>query len=414
MAHDGYSLVVGTTADYIEWIERHGKSDTLFLTARREREKASGRYPPPRHEILADLNQVEQCLELVQSYTDSTRTHVVAVACFDDEALLPAATLAQELALAFPSPEAIRRCLDKETAKQVWRDHGVPCPTATAVSTDVTALDAAGISFPCVLKPHAGSGSERVFLCRTPAQVKQAALKIMAASARGGAEPTAVAESFIDGDEFSCDFVVSDGVVRILRTAGKCMAPDAPLGTALAYMLPASLPTRVRNQVLPAVLCGATEALGISHAICMADFIVKKGDVYLLEISPRIGGDCLPHVLFDAWGIDSIIAAMDFARGTPVKSWLEDTAPLVVGLRIFSPRPGTVVAADTRQLDDDPRVISHHLEGCRGRTVVLPPEDYSSWLLGHVVFQPYNVGDIEDQISEMREHIHIQFEGDQR
>ena len=251
-----------------------------------------------------------------------------------------------------------------------------------------------------------------MFLCHSPEQVRQAARKIIVPSQDGGADTTAVAEAFIDGDEFSCDFVVSDGVVRILRTAGKCMAPDAPLGTALAYILPATLSPVVRNQVLPATLRKATECLGVSRALCMADFMVKDEKVVLLEISPRIGGDCLPHVLFDAWGVDTIAAAMDFARGIPVKSWLAESAPEVVGLRVFSPRAGKVAAVVTRQLDDDPRVISHHLEGCRGRTVVMPPEDYSSWLLGHVIFQPYTSGDTEDQIHELRERIHIHFEDD--
>lgn len=412
MTTDGNILVVGTTADYIDWIELHDEAVTIFLTGKRERKKAVGRYRPPQREILADLNHFDDCLQSVQSYISSTQTRIVAVVCFDDESLVLAAVLAKELGLEFPSPEAVRQCLDKQAAKQVWQGCGVPCPNAISISSDLTECDGAGLPFPCVLKPHSGSGSERVFLCHTSAQARQAAMKIIAASKHGGKDTTAVAETFIDGDEFSCDFVVSDGVVRILRTAGKCMAPGAPLGTALAYILPADLPAGIRNKVLPSTLRKATEALGILHAICMVDFMVKDGEVFLLEISPRIGGDCLPHVLFDAWGIDPIVAAMDFARGAPVKPWLKETAPTVVGLRVFSPRPGKVVAVDTRRLDHDPRVISHHLDGCRGRTVVLPPKDYSSWLLGHVTFQPYTSKDTEEQIHELRERITVRFEDD--
>ena len=410
MWNDGAILVVGTTADYIEWIERRSRTKAVFLTAQRERERAIGRFTTPEREILIDLNHPGQCLQHVQSYIRSTRTSIVAVACFDDESLPLAATLAKELGVEFPSIESVRRCLDKHVAKQAWQDSGVPCPKALAVSSQLTELGEGGISFPCVLKPKSGSGSEGVFLCHTQGQAHRAVMHIIDPAKHPCADSTAVAEEFISGTEFSCDFAVSNGNVQILRTARKCMTPTAPLGTTLAYIIPAQLSSRMRDEVLPEVLLRATEALGLSRAICMADFIVSHEEVLLLEISPRIGGDCLPHILFEAWGVDALRASMEFSRNTPIKSWLRESAPTVVGLRVFSPGPGKVIAVDTQKIDDDPRIISHHLHDCRGRMVVLPPEDYSSWLLGHVIFQPYAARDTEDQIHELRESIHIHLE----
>ena len=410
MNSSGNSLVVGTTADYIEWIDSHGDFDTIFLTSANEREKAAGRYRGPKREILADLSQFDECLLAVQRHMDSAQTPIVAIACFDDEALLLAAFLAEKLGLTFPAPAAIRQCLDKHAAKQVWRDHNVLCPKAVCVTADLEAIAVAGLSFPCVLKPHSGSGSECVFLCSTMEQAQQAAARIITTFRRNGAATTAVAEEYIDGDEFSCDFVVGKGVVRVLRTAGKFMDPDAPIGTTLAYVLPAGLPPAIRNELLPTMLGKATRSLGITHAICMADFMIKDDEIVLLEISPRIGGDCLPHVLFNAWGIDAITAAMSFSRGKLIHPWLEEEAPTVVGLRVFSPHAGRVVSVNTRHLNDDPRVIAHNLDGCRGRTVTMPPEDYSSRMLGHLVFQPYASGNTEAQIHELRNRIRIQFE----
>jgi len=409
MRSSGYTLVVGTTADYIDWIERHDESPVLFLTAPRERAKAT-RYLLPEHELLADLEHVDDCLLAVQNYSRSTETPVVALACFDDERLVLAAELAQALDLRFSSPQSIRQCLDKQESKRIWQQSGVPCPSATILSPDPTAAELKRLARPCVLKPHCGSGSEHVFLCRTPKQVREAARVITSPSAHGRARATAVAEAFVDGDEFSCDFVVSDGRVTLLRSAGKCKAEDAPMGTTLAYILPATLPMAIRKTHLPAALLNATAALGIHHAICMADFIVKDGALFLLEISPRIGGDCLPHALFDAWGIDTIGAAMAFAQGHTPSRWLRHGAPKVVGLRVFAPHRGTVAEVDTRGIDDDPRVISQHFATRRGRVVVMPPEDYSSWLLGHVIFQPYVSADTTDQIHELRERIVIHYE----
>ena len=411
MRDDDTILIVGTTADYIEWIECRSRTNALFLTAQRERERAVGKFHTPEHEILVDLNRPDLCLQLLQDYLRSAQTDLAGIACFDDESLPLAALLANELALEFPSEDAIRQCLDKHVSKQVWHAHGVPCPNAQSISCHSTERDLETLSFPCVLKPHSGSGSERVFLCHTPEQVHEAMLKITATTKGIGDRVTAVAETFIAGTEFSCDFSITDGNVQILRTARKYLASGAPLGTALAYILPAQLSPRMVDTVLPDILARAADAMGISRAICMVDFIITDdNDVVLLELSPRMGGDCLPHILLEGWGIDTISATVEFARGTPITPWLKESAPTVVGLRVFAPAPGMVAGIDTHTIDSDPRLLSHNLHACLGRTVVLPPEDYSSWLLGHVIFQPYLAEDLEDQILELRESLCLHLE----
>ena len=410
MRNDGDILVVGTTADYVEWIENRSRSDAVFLTASKERERASERYLRPEREILADLQDSQECLSRVRGYLDSSGTTIASIACFDDESLPLAAVLARELGLEFPSVESIRLCLDKHLAKEAWQEAHVPCPRAVAVSSSAGEIEEGGIGFPCVLKPHSGSGSEGVFLCNTLEQARQGVAQILASGKGTGANSTAVAEELVSGTEFSCDFAVSDAKVEILRTARKHMTSNGPVGTTMAYILPSQLSPEMRDGVLPGVLLRAAEALGISRAICMADFIADGEKVFLLEISPRPGGDCLPHILLEAWGIDAIGGAMAFSRGDPAKPWLSESAPTVIGLRVFAPGPGRMAAVDTHRIEDDPRVISHHLnDGC-GRVVILPPKDYSSWLLGHVIFQPYAGTSVEDQIHEIRANINVRLE----
>ena len=406
MRNSTATLVVGTTADYIDWIENRSRSRAIFLTAIHERHKAAERFAPPQRELLTDLTRSEQCIPFVQSYLRATGVSLDGIACFDDESLPLAAMLAQALALEFPSVKSILRSLDKQAAKEAWMASGVPCPKAIAVSGSLDELDTGEICFPCVLKPHSASGSERVFLCHTRAQARHAAIEIIDSAEND----TAVAEEYIVGEEFSCDFVIDDGHVQILRTARKHMAATCPLGTALAYSLPSHLDEFLYEEILGEVLRNAATSLGISRAICMVDFIVRDEEIFLIELSPRMGGDCLPHVMLEAWGVDAIGRAMEFYRGESIGPWLNESAPTVVGLRIFSQAAGKVSSVNTHEIDEDARIISHTLKESSGRVVVMPPQDYSSWLLGHVVFQPYAARDVEEQIRDFRERISISLE----
>ena len=53
-------LVVGTTSDYITWLQRVGEGRVLFLTDPLVRQQAKEPAPTPKEEILCNLNNVAQ------------------------------------------------------------------------------------------------------------------------------------------------------------------------------------------------------------------------------------------------------------------------------------------------------------------------------------------------------------------
>lgn len=73
-----------------------------------------------------------------------------------------------------PTPETVELTADKLALADLWRRHGVPTPAATDRPLS------GGESFPAVLKPRDGAGSENMFLLRDGSDVDRATAVMIA------------------------------------------------------------------------------------------------------------------------------------------------------------------------------------------------------------------------------------------
>ena len=208
-------------------------------------------------------------------------------------------------------------------------------------------------------------------------------------------------EEWIEGDEFSCDFLVEMDRVRVIRLARKYLRHQGPSGTVEAYELSPYPPDTCRDSRLTPLLLRAASSLGIDRAICMADFIVREDQPVFLELTPRCGGDCLPSLLKTACDFDILGMAIRFARTTVDKAVVR-VDQSTVALRLFADRAGTLEWMDTASLEDDRRVLSVVLTRRLGDQVKLPPLDYDSWILGHVIYKPEPGRRISEQNDELK------------
>jgi hypothetical protein len=60
-----------------------------------------------------------------------------------------------------------------------------------------------------------------------------------------------------------------------------------------------------------------------------------------------------------------------------------------MALRIHARKSGILKAIHSRNLASEPRVKQIHLIRKPGHRIILPPDEYDSWLLGHVIFDTY-------------------------
>ncbi|MEW5993306.1 MAG: ATP-grasp domain-containing protein [Candidatus Zixiibacteriota bacterium] len=420
-------LVVGTTPDYIAYIHECYPARALFLTDRSQPVGLAEPTPDEASEIVCNLLDADGVLGALHEHLDLRRQRLSGIACYDCEWLTLAAELAVHFGLPYSSVESVRLSRDKYLTKKTWAEHGVRCPRVALVHSAGQALRLSErFGGPVVLKPLPGSGSELTFRCHDVydlaaayraltdglAHRRESPLYRLSPEVSGKPVlgPSVLAEEFVEGREYSADFIIDGDNLVLIRVAKKLRSDALPFGTTMAYVVPARLPGWMNNDALTGTLREAAHALGLTHAICMVDFIISKGETVLLELTPRIGGDCLPPLIRKSCGLDTIGLALDFAEGRDTKipslrRWTE-----LVGMRLFSQRSGLLASVSCENLSDDSRIREIFIKRMPGHEIITPPDDYDSWVLGHVVFEPEPGASLRKQCNEISEKISINVE----
>ncbi len=419
-------IVVGTTSDYVSLLDKEHPGRCLFVTSRAERNRYPQLAPESSPEILSDLGNFENVLHEVETFINRHEVSLSGIACYDCESMNLAAFLAESLQLTYPNNQTIVNCRDKYLSKHIWQRAGIASPktqTITSATDILKFLEEVG--GPIVIKPRDGSGSELTFKCSDRSECYDAIKCISSRMANRNGDnisdeeinPDSIFEStqfiveeYIGGREYSCDFIIDDDRLEIVRIAKKIPAPDQTFGTTLAYLIPAELPEAVSTENLVQTLETAARVLGIKRAICMVDFMVHHDNICLLEMSPRPGGDCLPYLIKRSLGIDIFDLSLDFAEKKPVVLPNVKTAGALLGLRIFAERDGIVADIDCSSLEGDPRIIEISFKYPIGHEVIMPPDDYDSRILGHIIFTPSPGGNIAEECQGLASKVKIHME----
>ena len=405
-------LVVGTTPDYVDLL-RHEHPDTcLFLTEAQLRRHARESCPGTSEEVLYRDEEQLAVTELVRRHLEHHDIRITGVACFDCESMPLASLIAQQFGLPYPLPETVARCRNKRQMKECWKAGGTPTARFAVVGRSQEAVEFLHqTGGPCVLKPLSGSGSELIFRVETEAECRRLFNQMIALLEVRREAPlfrscpdgrtSVLIEECVEGQEYSCDFLIESGRVCVIRVAVKHRSGDSPFGIIEAYELSRDLPDACQSSRLTPLLLAAATSLGIDRAICMADFIVRDGQSVFLELTPRCGGDCLPPLLKTACDFDSLGLAIRFARES-VDNAVTTVDQPTVALRLFADRAGTLESTDTAALASDRRVVSVTCTRQSGDSVQLPPLDYDSWILGHVIYRPEPGRMISEQNDELK------------
>jgi len=424
---DGHVLVVGTTPDYVALIRERYPQRVIFLTDVSQYAGNTGYRPGDTDEILCELSDKEAVFPTLKDYLEKQNLGLSGVAGYDCEWLALAAEIAKVYALPFPSEESVRLSRDKYLTKQRWTERGVRCPRIKLVRSEGQAIRfIEKLGRPVVLKPLTGSGSELTFRCDNASEIAPLLHTISKGLVQKSESPlyregvteveegddrlAILAEEFIEGTEYSADFIVEDNRVTIIRTARKIRDPQLPFGTAAAYVVPATLPEGLGSDLFSRRLGEAARALGLTRAICMVDLMITGSEIVFLELTPRIGGDCLPPLVRQCCGLDTIGLALDFAENRAWSVPASEQWQRLVGLRLLAAHKGVVSRFKTTGLSDDGRVREVYVKRSPGHRIELPPRDYDSWVLGHVIFAPRpNLG-IEEQCEALRQKFVVELE----
>jgi biotin carboxylase len=188
---------------------------------------------------------------------------------------------------------------NKFALRQALARAGVRCPGYRLLTlADDPAAAAAGVRYPCVLKPTILAASRGVIRADAPAEFVGAFRRIEAilrtdevAGLGEGADQVLV-EDFVPGVEVALEGLLVGGRLHVLALFDKPDPLDGPFFEETLYVTPSRLPAPVQEAIAEEARA-AMRALGLDEGPVHAELRVNPAGPWLIELAPRsIGGLC--------------------------------------------------------------------------------------------------------------------------
>jgi len=273
------------------------------------------------HSIISVINKglhidfSDQQQALADILAASVKTPFQAVLGTDDISVALAASVASALGLAHNPPESASIARRKDHARACLQAAGVAVPQFQRIELNESIpAQLESLSYPCVLKPLAMSGSRGVIRVDDSEAAQLAINRIMTIlrEVEVADEADAIlAESFIEGREVAYEGLLSGGKLTTLALFDKPDPLNGPYFEETYYISPSRLPELLQQQIKQTV-SDACQAYGLQqgpvHAECRID---KDNKVWVLEVAARtIGGECARLVeLVTGQALEKIVLA---------------------------------------------------------------------------------------------------------
>lgn len=236
-----------------------------------------------------------------------------------DPGVVTAAYVAEQMGLPFAgSYKAVRILQNKDLFRNFLREHGFNCPWSFGFS-DMQELkeNIEKISYPAIVKPTDAAGSKGVSRIDSVAELTEAAQYAFSHSISG----KIIIEEFLEkqGCSSDSDCFTIDGKLEIATFSAQRFDADAANPyTPSAYSWPSTY-TREQEQELRAELQRLASLLGLGTSIYNVETrVATNGKPYIMEVSPRGGGNRLAEMVHYATGINLIENAVRGAVGLEV------------------------------------------------------------------------------------------------
>ena len=200
---------------------------------------------------------------------------------------------------------------NKYLMRQAFMQAGVPCPKFIKVGKIPEEIDLAGMTYPLIVKPTDRSGSRGI----TKVENYDDVCKAVPESAELSFEKSAIIEEFIEGNEYSCECISFEGKHSFLAFTKK-YTTGAPHFIETGHMEPSDIPEDLHENFKEQIF-KALDALDIRYGASHTEFrITPDGQIRIIEIGPRMGGDFIgSDLVYLSTGYDFLKMVIDAAQG---------------------------------------------------------------------------------------------------
>ena len=294
-----------------------------------------------------DLKDIPALIDLAKNLKEKG-LHGVFTAATDFS--VSVAAVAESCSLPGHSLEAARRASDKVLMRECFEKHGVPSPKFTHIFKNeidkaIQILKQKAIPFPITVKPADNMGARGCRLVYSQDELRPA-LEDAVNFSRSG---KAIAEEFIDGEEFSLEALVINGEFFLNALADRHIF-FPPYFVEMGHTIP-SIKSKEECDELIRVFFLGIKALGLTNGAAKGDIFLRKADpqkngkrtACVGEIAARLSGGYMSGwtVPYSS-GFDVTKAAVKIALGEPVDELPKDGAARFSAERAWISVPGII------------------------------------------------------------------------
>lgn len=236
--------------------------------------------------------------------------------------------LSRKLGLVTNSEKSIVFSTNKSEMRKAIAAAHIYTPKFKKVGLCFNVKDFAAMEFPLIVKPTDRSGSRGITKVEKIEELPAA----ITAAIDYSFEKMAIVEEFIEGEEYSCECISYEGKHYYLAVTKK-YTTGSPHFIEIGHIQPTDLDNTTINKVKEEVF-KVLDALEIKYGASHSEFkIDRKGNVKIIEIGSRMGGDCIGSDLTPlSTGYDFVRMVIETALGNP-PSFTEIYEPLSAGIR---------------------------------------------------------------------------------
>lgn len=227
-----------------------------------------------------------------------------------DLANVTVAYVAEKMGFVSNSVECVYKSTNKHAMRRCFEENGDPSPKSIKVASVASELPEE-LSYPVIVKPADRSGSRGITRVNSAEELQMA----IAGALNVSFSKEVLVEEYFEGKEYSVEYLSWEGKHYFLALTEK-FTTGAPNFIETGHLQPARVPVGVEEKVKRIAEAALTH-LGVAYGASHTEIkINQNGEIALIEIGSRMGGDCIgSHLVQLSTGIDFVGAVAEIALG---------------------------------------------------------------------------------------------------
>jgi len=309
---------------------------------------------PVPHCITDEFDQLPRLLEKIETMGKQNQLSYKAVLGIDEEMQFQLSkSIAHHFGLYFYDQTSCLKGSNKFLLKTSFEQNGVPTSPFKLIE-NLNPKKISAVGFPNVLKLMSGSQSQYIFRNENMTQLrknfqllkegitqskenqplmdprfKKQNLLMDGQSVELNPETQFLLEAYVPGVEFSCDFIVQDDNIQIIRIIKKVAGPY--FGFFMGYLLLTQEQLDQDHFLSLLQICKRiSQSFSIDSGVCMVDFKIHQDQITVLESSIRPGLSAFNHLMYVIYGYTSLALMAMQKMGLPINVKLPQQGGAVV------------------------------------------------------------------------------------